>query len=435
MTKIISLDNPLKLTYHKIKAVLANFVYGFPSKNMTIIWVTGTNWKTTTCNIIAKWLKKAWKKVFMFTTVNVIIWDKEFVNDLKMTSPDPFVLQKYLRMAKDEGCEIAIIETSSHWIKMNRVWWINYDICVLTNITQDHLDLHKTMKDYVNTKLKIFKNLIWYKRKPWVKKTAVVNILSNYVEQFLEPMYDSLYKYWNTMEANVRPENIRFEDWLTKFDIITAWTKIKIETELKWKFNIDNILASVCVFIAFWIESEKITEMVREVSGVPGRMEKVKNNLWADIFVDYAHTPDALEKVLKSLKEYNYNKIITVFWATWDRDRTKRPIMWEIVSKYSDVVILTQDDDYTEPTEKIIKEVLPWIKRKEWENFFVIPLRREWIEAWIFALKAWDCLLVAWKWDEHSIVTNSWTLPWHDKTVISEILKWIEDNKIYQEKK
>ena len=109
--------------------------------------------------------------------------------------------------------------------------------------------------------------------------------------------------------------------------------------------------------------------------------------------------------------------------------------MWEIVSKYSDVVILTQDDDYTEPTEKIIKEVLPWIKRKEWENFFVIPLRREWIEAWIFALKAWDCLLVAWKWDEHSIVTNSWTLPWHDKTVISEILKWIEDNKIYQEKK
>ena len=156
MTKIISLDNPLKLTYHKIKAVLANLVYGFPSKNMTIIWVTGTNWKTTTCNIIAKWLKKAWKKVFMFTTVNVIIWDKEFVNDLKMTSPDPFVLQKYLRMAKDEGCEIAIIETSSHWIKMNRVWWINYDICVLTNITQDHLDLHKTMKDYVNTKLKIF---------------------------------------------------------------------------------------------------------------------------------------------------------------------------------------------------------------------------------------------------------------------------------------
>lgn len=430
LKSIIALDNPFRLWYHKIKAIIANIINGFPSKNMIIIWVTGTNWKTTTCNIIAKWLRSQWKKVFMFTTVNVIIWDKEFVNNTKMTSPDPFLLQKYLKMAKEQWCEIAIIETASHWIKMHRIWWINYDVCVLTNITQDHLDLHRTMKDYVKTKLKIFKNLISYDRKPWVKKVAVLNINSNYIEEFLEQTYDSLYKYWSSLDSNVRAENIRFENWLTKFDVVSAWAKIKIETSLKWDFNIENILAAVSVFISFGFSSEQISQMIKEVSWVPGRMEKVENNIWADIFVDYAHTEDALEKVLKSLKDYNYKKIITVFWATWSRDKTKRPKMWAVVDKYSDIIILTQDDDYAEKTEVIIKDILPGIKRPQWESFFIIPTRREAIEAWIFALEKWDCLLVAWKWDEHTMITNSWPIKWHDKTVILDILKGIDESEI-----
>ena len=427
---MISLDNPARLTYHKLRAITANIINWFPSKNMIIVGVTGTNWKTTTCNIIARWRIKEGKKVFMFTTVNVIIWDQEFVNNTKMTSPDPFLLQKYLKMAKEKWCEIAIIETASHWIKMHRIWWIEYDICVLTNITQDHLDLHRTMRDYVKTKLTIFKKLIAYKRKPWIKKTAVLNMNSAYLDDFLDQTYDSLYKYWDAWNANVRAENLRIEGQTTKFDITTAWSVIKIETSLKGQFNVENILAAVCVFIAFWIDPKKIPEMIKDVTWVPGRMEKVENDIWADIYVDYAHTADALEKVLTSLKNYNYNKIITVFWATWSRDKTKRPEMWRIVDRNSDVIILTQDDDYAEKTEKIIKDVLPGIKRKEWENFWIIPTRREAIEAWIFALKKWDCLLVAWKWDEHTMITNSWAVPWHDKTVILEILKGIKDNQI-----
>lgn len=427
---MISLDNPARLTYHKLRAITANIINWFPSKNMIIVGVTGTNWKTTTCNIIARWLIKEGKKVFMFTTVNVIIWDQEFVNNTKMTSPDPFLLQKYLKMAKEKWCEIAIIETASHWIKMHRIWWIEYDICVLTNITQDHLDLHRTMRDYVKTKLTIFKKLIAYKRKPWIKKTAVLNMNSAYLDDFLDQTYDSLYKYWDAWNANVRAENLRIEGQTTKFDITTAWSVIKIKTSLKGQFNVENILAAVCVFIAFWIDPKKIPEMIKDVTWVPGRMEKVENDIWADIYVDYAHTADALEKVLTSLRNYNYNKIVTVFWATWSRDKTKRPEMWRVVDRNSDVIILTQDDDYAEKTEKIIKDVLPGIKRKEWENFWIIPTRREAIEAGIFALKKWDCLLVAWKWDEHTMITNSWAVPWHDKTVILEILKGIKDNQI-----
>ena len=431
LKKLVSLDNPARLLYHKIRAIIANFYNGFPSKDMTIIWVTGTNGKTTTCNIIARWLRESGKKVFMFSTVNIIINDKEYQNDTKMTSPDVFELQRLLKIAKNEWCEIAIIETASHGIKMNRIWGIQYDIVVLTNITQDHLDLHGTMKDYVNTKLTIFKNLISYKRKPWIKKTAIININSDYADLFLSETYDSLYTYWQGTWANLIATNMLKEWMITKFDIKIASDNIVVETKLIWDFNIQNILAAVWVFVSLWIEANKITQIIKKIEWIPGRMESIENDEWFEIIVDYAHTPDALEKVLETIRWFsNINKIITVFGATWDRDRTKRSIMWEIVSRLSDLVILTQDDDYTEKTEQIIKDILPWIERKEWEDFWIIPTRREAIQTAILAAKPNDVILVAWKWDEHVIVTNKWIIPWNDKQVIKEILKWIDDNKI-----
>ncbi|MDD3794007.1 MAG: UDP-N-acetylmuramoyl-L-alanyl-D-glutamate--2,6-diaminopimelate ligase [Candidatus Gracilibacteria bacterium] len=428
--KLFALDNPFRLAYHKMRAILANIIYGFPSKNMIIIGVTGTNGKTTTSNIIAKGLKEAGKKIFMFTTVNIIIGDKEYVNDTKMTSPDVFLLQRLFKQAKDEGCEIAVIETASHGIKMSRVWGLDYDIAVLTNITQDHLDLHRTMKDYVNTKLSLFKNLITYNRKPGIKKTAVINVGSEYSELFVAETYDSVYLYGKGNGASLVASNIRIENTFTKFDVKLPGKTITIETKLKGDFNIENILAAIGVFMSFSIPSNKIIDIIKNISGVPGRMELVENDLEADIFVDYAHTPDALEKVLTTLKDIGYNKIITVFGATGDRDKTKRPIMGEIVSKYSDIVILTQDDDYTENTEKIIKDVLPGINRIEGNDFFVIPSRKEAIEVAITSLEKGDALLVAGKGDEHVIVTNAGPLEWHDRTVIKQILKDIDDNKI-----
>jgi len=431
LKKIISLDNPFRLLYHKIRAIIANIVYRFPSRGMVIIWVTWTNGKTTTCNIIANWLKSTWKKVFMFSTVNIILWDKEYINETKMTNPDSFELQRLLSLAKKQGCEIAVMETASHGIKMNRIWWLEYDICVLTNITQDHLDLHRTMEDYVNTKLKIFKNLITYKRKPWIKKTAVINVESDYSELFSAETYDSLYTYWNGQKANLTATNIENNLEGTKFSIKIPWGNLDIETKLKWAFNVYNILASIWVFMAFWIKEEKIKEIIKDIKPIPWRMEEVENKQWYKILIDYAHTPDALEKVLETIKDIKEKRnIITVFWATWDRDKTKRPIMWQIVSSYSDKIILTQDDDYTEPTEDIIKDILPWIGRWEWENFWIIPDRKEAIRAAIIWAEKDDIILIFWKWDEHVMVTNQWHVEWHDKTIVEEILKGIDYNTI-----
>jgi len=423
LKKIISLDNPLRLLYHKIRAVMANIIYWFPSKWMTIIWVTWTNWKTTTCNLIAKWLIQNWEKVFMFSTVNIIIGTEETTNYYKMTSPDVFVLQKLIKKAKNKWIKTIIIETASHWIKMNRIWWLDYDILVLTNISQDHLDLHRTMEDYVNTKLTIFKNLIKYKRKDKIKKTAIINLESEYSDLFIWETYDSLYTYGQTMNCNLFISNYKESFDNNEFDIKIWWQNINIKTKMIWKFNVYNIWAAVWVLVSLWIKLKKIPSIIENINAVPWRLENIDNNNWYKIFVDYAHTPDALENILTSLNRIKTNKLICVFWATWDRDKTKRPIMWEVVSRLADKIILTQDDDYSENTLEIIKDVMSWIWRKEWDNFWIIKDREEAIRTALLIWEKWDIIVIAWKWDEHVLVTNKWAIEWNDKKKINDILE------------
>lgn len=429
--KLISLDSPIRIIYHKIKAVIASYYYGFPSKWMTIIGVTWTNGKTTTTNIIARALVQAGEKVFMFSTINYMMWDETYVNNLKMTTPDPFLLQKLLKEARDKWCKYAVIETSSHSLFYNRVWGIDYDIAVLTNITQDHLDLHKTMDNYVKTKLSLFRNLIRFGRKQGVKKTAIINYDSAYRDLFLNETYDSLYTYWSDLKVDLRPENIKSEFDGTSFSVRIAWTDMQIKTRLRWDFNVYNILAAIWVLLSVWIRPEQIEKSIANISWVAGRLEEVDNLEGIKIFVDYAHTADALENVLSTVRNIKWvKKIITVFGATGDRDKTKRPIMWKVVSELSDVVILTQDDDYSEKTEDIINDVRPGIDRKEWEDFWIITDRENAIRTALVMAEAGDIVLVAGKWDEHTMITNDWAIIWHDKDVIWKILNEIDENKV-----
>ena len=398
---------------------------------MTIIWVTGTNGKTTSSNIIARWLQESWKKVFMFTTANVIVNDETFTNYSKMTSPSPFELQKWFQFAKKQGCDIAVIETASHGILMHRIWGIDYDISVLTNITQDHLDLHRTMENYVNTKLKIFSRLMYYKRKKWVKKTGIINNDSAYKQRFIDQTYDSLFTYGMKSGANIAAKNIKNTRDAMMFTAQMPGKNIEVKTALRWDFNIYNILAAIGVFASLWIEKEQAEKAIANIECVPWRMEEVKSKDNFSVFIDYAHTPDALGNVLSTLSKIQWKwRIITVFWATWDRDKAKRPLMGQTVSEYSDVVIVTQDDDYSENTQKIIKDILPWIDRKQWEDFWIIPDRKEAIRTALVMAQKEDIILLAGKWDEHAIITNNWPIEYHEKTLVEQMLKEIDDNTI-----
>ncbi|MCD5380316.1 UDP-N-acetylmuramoyl-L-alanyl-D-glutamate--2,6-diaminopimelate ligase [Candidatus Gracilibacteria bacterium] len=431
LKRLVALDNPLRLLYHKIRAVIANVKYGFPHKEMTIIGVTGTNGKTTTCNIIAKGLREAGKKVFMFSTVNIIVNNEEHTNTSKMTSPDVFTLQEWLSYAKKQGCEIAVIETASHGIKMNRIWGINYDIVCLTNISQDHLDLHGTMNDYVQTKLKIFKNLMFYSRKKGVKKTGVINMDANYADLFLAETYDTLFTYGKDYKANLQPNKTTASIEGTEFDLKIPGENIHIKTSLIGDFNVYNIMCAVGVFTSFGFSRELIESSIAKVTGIPGRMDSISSEDGFKVYIDYAHTEDALKNVLSTFRNLKgVKRIITVFGATGDRDKSKRPIMAQTISELSDIVILTEDDNYSEDVQDIIKDMLPGIERKEGDNFWIIADRKEAIRTAILSARKGDIVLLAGKGDEHSIIRNHGADDWHDKTIAQEIIKEIGENKL-----
>jgi UDP-N-acetylmuramoyl-L-alanyl-D-glutamate--2,6-diaminopimelate ligase len=237
--------------------------------------------------------------------------------------------------------------------------------------------------------------------------------------------------YWLDYDSNLKPTNIKNTFDYTEFQVKIPWDILNIKTKFRWRYNIYNILWAIWVFLSLSIKPRVIEDAISEIESVPWRLEEIKNDEWFKIFVDYAHTPDALEQVLTTLKNIEaIGNIITVFWATWDRDRTKRPIMWEVVSKYSDYIVLTQDDDYTEKPEQIIKDILPGIERVQWENFWIIIDRKSAIRTALLKAEKNDIVLIAWKWDEHVMVTNDWPIPYNDKEVVKEILKEIDDNKI-----
>ncbi len=429
LKKLIPLDSPIRTTYHFALWVLAYWLSGNPARDMIVIGVTGTKGKTTTTNIIARGLQLAGKKVAMFSTVNMMIDGKMMDNNLKMTSPGPFVLWKFLGEAQKAGCTHAVIETSSHALYYHRVHGLRYDAAVLTNMSQDHLDLHGTMDNYVETKMLLFKNLYKYGIRKEVRKVGVVNIDSEYSGRFLSKdiVVDNMFTVGFSPSAMVRAENVSHTINSTEFDVKIPSNRFHLVTKLQWDFNISNILCAVAILISQKIEIPVIQELVAGFDCVPGRLEEIPNMRGAKIFVDYAHTEASLQSVLETLRKIEWTKrIITVFGATGDRDKTKRPKMWRVVDILSDVIILSDDDTYTEDSLAIIRDVTEGISRHEWENFWIIPSREDAIRTALIMLREGDILLVAGKWAETVQVTQKGAIPYNDRKVIEKILMEIE---------
>lgn len=429
LRKLIALDSPLRITYHYIRGVLAFWFSGNPARDMIVIGVTGTKGKTTTTNLIAKWLQRAGKKVAMFSTVNISINGETEDNNMKMTTPSPFFLWNWLREARAAWCEYAVIETSSHALFYHRVHGLRYDAAVLTNISQDHLDLHKTMDNYVDTKLQLFRNLYKNGIQKWIRKIGVVNIDSDYSDRFLtrDIVVDNLYTVGFSPSAQIRAENVVSTELATEFDVRISNNLFHLTSKLPGNFNISNILCAVAILMSQKIDISTIQSLIAEFACVPGRLEEVFNTHGAKIYVDYAHTEDSLRNVLDTLRQVKTTKrIITVFGATGDRDRTKRPKMGKVVDTLSDIIILTDDDTYTEDSLRIIRDVTEGISRREGEWFWIIPSREDAIRTALIMLQPGDVLVVAGKWAETIQVTQKWSIPWNDRKVIEKILMEIE---------
>ena len=411
-------------TYKKFRGKLANQLYDNPSKDFFVIWVTWTNWKTTVVNLLHKILNDNVAPTVAISTANIKIWNEVMENTKKMTSLDCFDLQQTLATAKASWCKIAVLETSSQWLDQYRFEWIKFDFAVLTNITMDHLDYHKTMENYADAKKKLFKYVLtnWKDRK-YASFCTDDKIGKKWFE---EMAFDQKVSYSIYNSAIVKATKI--EEWFewTYFEFSYLWQKFSGTTQLIWSYNICNIMWAISVATALWLEMNPIIKSIEEFEWVSWRMEPIYTDE-AKYYVDFAHTPDWLEKTLSFANSNKWNwRLIAIVWAPWNRDKEKRPIMWDIAVKYADVIIFTDDDPDTENRLSILNQLSKTIQEKWYSNkkkVFIIPERKYALHFATEIAKKWDVVVSCWKWHEQVQLTNFWKRKRNDKRILTDILQ------------
>ena len=409
--------------YKDLESKIADAYFWHPSKNLIVIWVTWTDGKSTTCNMIHKILNENLWKTALFTTVNQKFWDIEQPNIYKMTNVSAWKTQEFLHQAVEQGCKYCVLEVSSHWIDQKRVANIDFDAAVLTNISPEHLDYHKTLLDYANTKKQLFQRVV--RNKKWLG-IWVLNKDNEFGKEWLDELaFKTALAYAIYSTAQFKAENIQESlDWTT-FTLKYLNQGYPVKLQLLWAFNIYNALAALATSFALKVPLEKAIASLESLKPVKWRVNQIKDEKrWVTYIIDYAHTPNALKSVLEFLQKVKWNwRIITVFGAPGMRDQEKRPKMWEIADKYSDIVILTDDDPDKEDRFKIIQQVQDGIKRKMWDDFWIIPERPQAVKLAYDIAKKWDIVLIAGKWHETVQLTNHWKVHYSDIETVKNLIE------------
>lgn len=418
------------------------FVLGFLQKKIKVIGVTGTNGKTTTVQMISKVLEKAGSKVAVISTINFKVGGDAWVNKTKFTTFSSWKIQKFIKRAVKWECEYLILETSSHALDQKRVWGIQYEIAAITNVTREHLDYHRTMERYEKAKMKLFKK----------SKINIVNLEIENVKGFLEFKAEKKYCYkinpphrrTGNQPASSADRESRIKNQGRDCKVVLAeniklnlnGSNFKVNGEdfnlnLMGEFNIENALVAICVGMSQKIDLNLMSRALSEIKKIPGRMDYIENDLGLKIIIDYALTPDSMEKLgglITSIKNQGNAekkpKVIWVFGSCGERDRGKRPIMGKIVSQHADFLIVTNEDPYHESPQGIIDEVFGGVKNKtENEDVWRIMSRRRAIKKALELAQKGDIILITGKGAEETMAVGKRRIPWNDKKVIEEILE------------
>lgn len=337
-------------------ADIASKYYGYPSQKLKMVGVTGTNGKTTTTHLIEFFLHQAQKSTALFGTLYAR-W-QGYQKTATHTTPFSVDLQHQLAEAVTAGNEYAIMEVSSHALAQKRVKGCQFDVAVFTNLTQDHLDYHKDMEDYFSAKALLFSS-------DYLQGTAIINYDDVYGQRLIKSLAsDKVWTYSVTnSEADLYMSDLTYQATGVEGLLHTPQGSIAFTSPLVGQFNLANFLASVGAVLKLGVSLEVITASLPHFIGVPGRMERVTVNVEQkiNVIVDYAHTPDSLENLLKASRPFISGKMICVFGCGGDRDRTKRPIMGKIATELADIAVVTSDNPRTENPEQILADVLAGI--------------------------------------------------------------------------
>lgn len=372
--------------WHLPKAVLPNVSNGFPSRGMTIIGITGTDGKTTTTNMVYQILKDAGKPVSMVSTINAMVGEKSYNTGFHVTSPDPFIVQKLIKDAKHAGSKYLVLEVTSHALDQHRFWGVKFDIGVITNITHEHLDYHKTFENYKKTKLRLLQKV----------KHKIVN-------------------------ANLKIPGVTFG--LNEGDFNQK--KLKLNLKIPGDYNIENALAALAVSDVLGIDSSQAIKTLETFQNLSGRMEEVENDKGIKIFIDFAHTPNGLQNALYTLRDQVDGKIISLVGCEGFRDIGKREMMGEISGKLADITVVTAVDPRGQ-IDNINEQIIKGIERsgkKNQKDYFVINDRKEAIKFAVDQAKKGDVIGIFGKGHETSMnLDGKKEITWSDRAAVKKAL-------------
>jgi UDP-N-acetylmuramoyl-L-alanyl-D-glutamate--2,6-diaminopimelate ligase len=411
-------------SFHWLEAWLGAIVYWFPSQQMTVIGVTGTNGKSTTVNYIAKVLSQTGAKVGLVSTANIFDGKSEWINKWKLTTPGRFHLQKLMRAMVKNGCSYVVLEISSEGLIQYRHAGINFDVAVFTNLTPEHVERHGGFENYKKAKAMLFQYLTKMPRKILNRESQPKIIVANgddqHAEYYLQSNADKKITYGLTSSATTTASNVSIEPWSSSFTIEGQ----KFQINMGGQFNVYNALAAVAVGQSLGVSLEQCAAGVASLASMPGRMERIEVGQDFIAMVDYAPEPESMRQLQEAIGRIPHGRIIHVFGsAGGGRDTSRRPILGKMVASYADVAIVTNEDPYDEDPQQIIEQVVAGTKDGKAE-VLVEPDRRLAIRRAVQVAKEGDLVVVTGKASEQWLCwENGRKQPWDDRQVLREELE------------
>ena len=395
---------------HAAFATMSANWFSNPSKKLKLIGITGTNGKTSTTYMIKKILESKGHKVGLIGTIQNMIGDE--VLKSSNTTPDAYGLNKLFSEMVEKGCSYAVMEVSSHALDQCRVYNLDFDIAVFTNLTQDHLDYHITMENYLEAKKKLFS----------MCKTAVINSDDEYANELMKGIDCKIVTYSTGNDSTYSAKAIKYRPASVDYEFVSDSMLNHIKVHTGGKFTVYNSLAAAVCAVELGFDIVDVATAISELKGVKGRAEAVPNDFGFTIIIDYAHTPDGLKNILSTFRECEKNRLTVLFGCGGDRDKTKRPIMGSIAARYADFVIVTSDNPRSEEPSAIIDDILVGMDGSV-TPYKVIENRIEAIKYAIATAQKDDIIVLAGKGHEDYQILKNETIHLDEREVVEEALR------------
>ncbi|MGI6279354.1 MAG: UDP-N-acetylmuramoyl-L-alanyl-D-glutamate--2,6-diaminopimelate ligase [Acutalibacteraceae bacterium] len=394
---------------HAVYSSMCAKWFGEPAKSLKLVGVTGTNGKTSVTYMLKAITEAMGYKVGLIGTIQNMIGDEVIASH--NTTPDAYDLNSLFALMKEKGCTYVIMEVSSHALEQCRVYDLDFEVAIFTNLTQDHLDYHITMENYLAAKKKLF----------YMCKTAIINSDDEYAERLMEGLDCKIITYSSGNDSDFSAKAINYRPSSVEYEFLgdTVLQHIKVNTG--GKFTVYNSLAAICCALELRFDIHKIAEALNSMPGIKGRAEVVPCDKDFTVIIDYAHTPDGLKNILTSFRECEKNRLVVVFGCGGDRDKTKRPIMGSIAARYADYVIITSDNPRSEDPNAIIDDILVGLDGTP-TPYKVIENRVEAIKFAIKNAQSNDIIVLAGKGHETYQILPTGTIHLDEREVVAEAL-------------